>query len=102
MGLSSSISMVSVFYCSYVAVKDTENMDWMAQLQMTTGIAYCLEHMLKLNLPARPRNLISTDMLQRFQVLMSGMVPRDLILSLMIASCYISFCISMALYFWRY
>ncbi|KAF7083965.1 hypothetical protein CFC21_087681 [Triticum aestivum] len=95
MGLSSSISMF-FFYRSYVAVKDTENMDWMTQLQMAMGIAYCRENMLKLNLPARPRNLISTVMLQRCQILMSGMAPRDLILSLMIASCYISLCIRMA------
>ncbi|KAF7015795.1 unnamed protein product [Triticum aestivum] len=95
MGLSSSISMF-FFYRSYVAVKDAENMDWMTQLQMAMGIAYCQEHMLKLNLPARLRNLISTVMLQRCQILMSGMAPRDLILSLMIASCYISLCISMA------
>jgi serine/threonine protein kinase len=43
----------------YFAVRESENLDWMARLRISMGIAYCLEHMHKLNPPAVPRNFSS-------------------------------------------
>ncbi|PNT74528.1 hypothetical protein BRADI_1g16670v3 [Brachypodium distachyon] len=44
----------------HLHVREAENLDWMARLRISMGIAYCLEHMHKLNPPALPRNFNST------------------------------------------
>ncbi|XP_051213462.1 protein MALE DISCOVERER 2 [Lolium perenne] len=43
----------------HLHVREAENLDWMARLRISMGIAYCLEHMHKLNPPAVPRNFSS-------------------------------------------
>uniref|UniRef100_A0ACD5YE05 Uncharacterized protein n=1 Tax=Avena sativa TaxID=4498 RepID=A0ACD5YE05_AVESA len=44
----------------HLHVREAENLDWMARLRISMGIAYCLEHMHKLNPPVVPRNFNST------------------------------------------
>uniref|UniRef100_A0ACD5YTD2 Uncharacterized protein n=1 Tax=Avena sativa TaxID=4498 RepID=A0ACD5YTD2_AVESA len=44
----------------HLHVREAENLDWMARLRISMGIAYCLEHMHKLNPPVVPRNFDST------------------------------------------
>lgn len=44
----------------YLHVREAENLDWMARVRISMGIAYCLEHMHQLNPPVVPRNFNST------------------------------------------
>lgn len=44
----------------HLHVRESENLDWMARLRVSMGIAYCLEHMHKLNPPVVPRNFSSS------------------------------------------
>ncbi|EMS58575.1 putative LRR receptor-like serine/threonine-protein kinase MRH1 [Triticum urartu] len=44
----------------HLHVREAENLDWMARLRISMGIAYCLEQMHKLNPPVVPRSFSST------------------------------------------
>ncbi|KAF7013822.1 hypothetical protein CFC21_027873 [Triticum aestivum] len=44
----------------HLHVREAENLDWMARLRISMGIAYCLEQMHKLNPPVVPRSFGST------------------------------------------
>ncbi|KAF0908591.1 hypothetical protein E2562_026639 [Oryza meyeriana var. granulata] len=44
----------------YLHVREAENLDWMARVRISMGIAYCLEHMHQLNPPVVPRGFDST------------------------------------------
>ncbi|KAE8790689.1 putative LRR receptor-like serine/threonine-protein kinase MRH1 [Hordeum vulgare] len=51
--LHDTTSTIAVFdnAFDYVALREAENLDWMARLRISMGIAYCLEQMHKLNPP---------------------------------------------------
>ncbi|KAF8749375.1 hypothetical protein HU200_012714 [Digitaria exilis] len=44
----------------HLHVREAENLDWTARLRVSMGVAYCLEHMRRLNPPVVPMNLDSS------------------------------------------